>query len=76
LKTIIRIAIKDVEGNDEMILCVCRGVSDREVAAVVEGGAATIAEVRRRCGAGTDCGSCLADIKALLADARACPRAA
>jgi bacterioferritin-associated ferredoxin len=59
-----------------MILCLCQGVSEREVAEVVERGATTIAEVRLQCGAGTDCGSCLADIKACLDSARACSRAA
>ena len=75
MKTIIRIAINGVE-VDEMILCLCRGVSEREVAAVVERGAITLADVRRQCGAGTDCGSCVADIKAVLSDLRTCPRAA
>jgi len=59
-----------------MILCVCRGVSEREVAEVVAEGAASVAEVRRVCGAGGDCGSCLADIRAQLDAARACSRAA
>jgi bacterioferritin-associated ferredoxin len=59
-----------------MILCLCRGVSERDVVEVVERGASTLAEVRRQCGAGTDCGSCVADIKAQLEAARACSRAA
>ena len=59
-----------------MILCLCRGVSEREVAEVVSQGAASVSEVRRACGAGTDCGSCVADIKAQLEAARSCSRAA
>jgi bacterioferritin-associated ferredoxin len=59
-----------------MILCLCRGVSEREVVEVVERGATTLAEVRRQCGAGTDCGSCVADITAQLEAARGCSRAA
>lgn len=59
-----------------MILCLCRGVSEREVADAVARGATTVAEVRRQCGAGTDCGSCVAEIKAHLDAAGACPRAA
>jgi len=59
-----------------MILCLCRGVSEREVAEVVAQGAASVAEVRRACGAGTDCGSCVADIRAQLDAARPCSRAA
>jgi bacterioferritin-associated ferredoxin len=59
-----------------MILCLCRGVSERDVVEAVERGATTLAEIRRACGAGTDCGSCLADIKAQIAATRACSRAA
>jgi len=59
-----------------MILCICRGVSEREVAEVVAQGAASVAEVRRACGAGGDCGSCVGDIRAQLGTARACSRAA
>jgi bacterioferritin-associated ferredoxin len=59
-----------------MILCICRGVSEREVSEAVAQGAASVSEVRRACGAGGDCGSCIADIKAQLAAARACQRAA
>lgn len=61
-----------------MILCLCRGVTDREVSEAVQRGASTVAEVRRACGAGMECGTCLADIREHLdtAGARSCPRAA
>ena len=43
-----------------MILCICRGVSEREVREAVRCGARTLDDVSRRCdGAGRDCGSCL-----------------
>ena len=46
-----------------MIVCVCRGVSDRDVVEAVRGGARTVEDVGRRCGgAGTDCGSCVRHI--------------
>jgi len=42
-----------------MILCVCRGVSDREIVDAVRCGARTVDEVARCCaGAGGDCGAC------------------
>jgi len=41
-----------------MLVCVCRGVSDREVREVLARGASTLRDVGRACGAGTDCGSC------------------
>jgi bacterioferritin-associated ferredoxin len=75
LKTIIRIGINTLEVHG-MILCLCRGVSEREVADVVERGATTAGDVRRQCGAGSDCGSCVADIERCLDAARACSRAA
>jgi nitrite reductase (NADH) large subunit len=42
-----------------MILCLCRGVSEREVADAIRGGARTLEDVKRRCtGAGGSCGAC------------------
>ncbi|MFL5458673.1 MAG: bacterioferritin-associated ferredoxin [Myxococcales bacterium] len=41
-----------------MLVCVCRGVSDRELRDVLARGASTLRDVGRACGAGTDCGSC------------------
>ena len=42
-----------------MILCVCRGVSDREVVEAVRCGARSVDEVTKRCGgAGNACGTC------------------
>jgi bacterioferritin-associated ferredoxin len=44
-----------------MIVCVCRGVSERQVVEAVRCGARTLEDVARQCdGAGTDCGSCQA----------------
>src|SRR5262249_58810045 len=46
-----------------MILCICRGVSEREVVEAGRCGARTLEDGSRRCGgAGGDCGSCLAYI--------------
>ena len=77
MKTILKIGNYRCEAI-EMILCLCRGVTDREVAEAVERGASTVAEVRRACGAGTECGTCLVDIREHLdtAGPRTCPRAA
>jgi len=51
-----------------MIMCLCRAVSDREVSHCIAGGAETIDDVTRGCGAGSDCGSCRSDIEACLGD--------
>lgn len=49
-----------------MIVCLCHGVNDRTIRACVEDGADTVREVGRRCGAGTDCGSCRRTIKQVI----------
>jgi len=47
-----------------MIVCLCRGVSDRQIVEAVRCGARSLDDVARRCdGAGTDCGSCRAHIE-------------
>jgi len=44
-----------------MILCLCRGVSERDVVEAVRCGARTLDDLSRHCdGAGRDCGSCQA----------------
>ena len=47
---------------NKMIVCLCKAVSDRDVARAIEEGADTIEKVARRTGAGTGCGQCLAEI--------------
>jgi bacterioferritin-associated ferredoxin len=41
-----------------MIVCVCKGVSDRDVARAITDGATSIADVTRCTRAGSGCGSC------------------
>jgi bacterioferritin-associated ferredoxin len=42
-----------------MIVCLCRGVSDREIDEAVRRGARSVDEVSRECaGAGDCCGTC------------------
>lgn len=62
MKTILKIGIYDVEDTGEMIVCMCRGVTDRDVDQVISSGADSVDDVVRRCGAGGDCGTCLDDI--------------
>jgi bacterioferritin-associated ferredoxin len=53
-----------------MILCLCRGVSDRAVLAAIADGASSVEQVERACGAGGDCGACGDLLEALLERAR------
>ena len=52
-----------------MIVCLCRGVSERQVETAVAKGAATVDDVSRACGAGSDCGACRYLLAALIEDA-------
>lgn len=46
----------------KMLLCLCHGVSEREVERVIAEGADSVEAVGGRCGAGTSCGACLGEI--------------
>ncbi len=61
-----------------MIVCVCRGVSERQVEAVVAAGATTADQVARACGSGTDCGACRFMVTEIVENARGagCPAGA
>lgn len=57
-----------------MIVCLCRAVSDRALRAARDGGAASLALVASRTGAGTGCGCCREEIARILAEpCRAAP---
>jgi bacterioferritin-associated ferredoxin len=56
------------EGSGAVIVCHCRVVNDSAVAAAVDDGASTLADVCRVTGAGTDCGVCVFSVKALLCE--------
>lgn len=63
-----------------MIVCLCRGKSDRDVMKAIAQGAETVRDLQR-CGIGTDCGSCHNVLRRMLAEAQAaaaapCPHCA
>ena len=49
-----------------MIVCLCKGVSCSTVRRAVDAGAFDLTSVGRACGAGTDCGSCHAQIEEIV----------
>lgn len=51
-----------------MYVCLCMGVSDREIKKLVREGACTVDEVMRCSGAGTRCGTCVAEIAGLVGE--------
>lgn len=52
-----------------MIVCVCRGKSERDVLKAIDNGASSIPDLQR-CGIGTECGSCHNLLRQMLAEAR------
>ncbi|MFF2631093.1 bacterioferritin-associated ferredoxin [Kitasatospora griseola] len=60
-----------------MYVCMCHAVTEARVKQEIDGGATTPRQIARGCKAGTDCGSCVRRIQALLGEsgARPCPTA-
>ncbi len=54
-----------------MLVCICKGVSDRALRAAIDDGAATVGQLARQTDAGTDCGTCVCELKQMLAERRA-----
>ena len=61
-----------------MLVCICKGVSDRRIKEEVNRGARTLLQIRRACDAGTDCGSCTKQIRQIVSSCTgsACERSA
>ncbi|HJQ39295.1 MAG TPA: (2Fe-2S)-binding protein [Thermoanaerobaculia bacterium] len=58
-----------------MIVCICRGTSDRKIVQAIDNGATSLRDLQR-CGIGDQCGSCHNSLRAMLASAQAaqpCP---
>jgi bacterioferritin-associated ferredoxin len=51
-----------------MIVCHCQVVSDRAVAATIDDGARTLAQVCQRTGAGQNCGGCIFSLEKILCE--------
>ena len=51
-----------------MIVCHCRVVTDRQVAAAVGNGVHSLAGLCRSTGAGQDCGACVFSLKRLVCE--------
>ena len=58
-----------------MIICNCRGKSDREISRAVVNGASTVRDLQS-CGIGDQCGSCHNSLRGMLAQAHAAAAAA
>jgi bacterioferritin-associated ferredoxin len=49
-----------------MIVCLCRGVADHDIRATIARGGDTRERLTDACGAGSDCGSCVWMLDAML----------
>jgi bacterioferritin-associated ferredoxin len=49
-----------------MLVCICKGINDRRIREEVQRGARSVSEVARACRAGTDCGSCVGQIREIV----------
>jgi bacterioferritin-associated ferredoxin len=60
-----------------MVVCHCKGLSERELRSAIRSGAATPRDLARTCGAGSVCGGCRPVLDELLdahASAESAPR--
>jgi bacterioferritin-associated ferredoxin len=51
-----------------MWVCLCKGVTDRQIRSAIAAGARTPVEIANRCRAGTRCGGCLPEVCRILAE--------
>lgn len=54
-----------------MYVCICHGVTDRQVREAANRGATRIADLRRELGLGGTCGKCVPCAREILAETRA-----
>lgn len=53
-----------------MYVCICNGVTDRDIRAAASRGARTVKDLRRELGVASDCGKCATCAHEVLCEAR------
>lgn len=53
-----------------MYICLCRGVTDRQIQAAIDNGAKTLSHLRKNLGVAGQCGKCACSAQELLDAAR------
>ena len=53
-----------------MYVCICNGITDRQVREAAQAGCGSLPELTMRTGVGSNCGSCLALAEAIMAEVR------
>ncbi len=54
-----------------MYVCICNGVTDRQIREAADAGCDSVSEMTMRTGAGASCGSCLGLVAEMIDEARA-----
>lgn len=67
---VLRLSLKSPYQERLVIICICRGKSEKDVNRAIDNGAATVRDLQR-CGIGDQCGSCHHSLRAMLAQAAA-----
>ncbi len=60
--------------HNRMIICLCLGVSEKQIRTCIAEGACSVEAVGNACGAGTGCGTCQRTIAGLVAESAPTPR--
>lgn len=58
-----------IRTTSTVIICICRGKSERDIEKAIEHGATSLRDLQR-CGIGDQCGSCHVSLREMLAEAR------
>ncbi|WP_086001695.1 (2Fe-2S)-binding protein [Plesiocystis pacifica] len=58
-----------------MLVCICKGVSDRRINEEIRRGACSLRQIQDGCQAGTDCKACVRQIRQMLTTQARAPRA-
>ncbi len=53
-----------------MLVCLCKGVSDKKIRSLVENGASSVKQVMTSCHAGKDCGACICAVRDIIKQTR------
>lgn len=61
----LRLSLKRKDQDKHVIICICRGKSDRAIARAIDDGASSLRDLQR-CGIGDQCGSCHNSLRAMI----------
>jgi bacterioferritin-associated ferredoxin len=64
------VPITSLQPENPMYVCICNGVTDRDIQAAASRGARTVKDLRRELGVASDCGKCASCAHELLCEAR------